>query len=236
MCQIGATNLCENLIVAGITIAGSMAEFVTVPEDVVVRLDGLITALQGPLIEPLSCVLHALDRSPGWAGKNMVIFGAGPIGLIATALAVDEGVAQVLVVDPQEGRHAMAKDLGAHRVAKDVSEIGDERFDLALDASGHPAAIGAAIRILGKRGCLIQMGVASPDVTVEFSPFEIYAKEISIIGSNSLADQYEHAAARMVELGPKLEKLVTGSYRFDQVNEAMQAMRSGGPVKIHIHP
>lgn len=236
MCAIGATNLCEDLVVLGITIAGSMAEYVAAPEDVVVKLDAKITELQGPLIEPLSCVLHALERVPGWSEQKMIIFGAGPIGLIATALAVDEGAAEVCVVDPQEGRHAMARDMGAHRVVANVSELGDEEFELALDASGHPAAIGAAIKILGKRGRLIQMGVAAPDATVEFNPFEVYAKELSITGSNSLAEQYENAAERMVVLGPKLEKLVTGSYRFDQVNEAMDAMRTGGPVKIQIHP
>lgn len=235
MCEIGATNLCENLAVVGITFPGSMAEYVAVPESTVVKLSESISELQAPLIEPLSCVLHAVERAPGWAGKNMVIFGAGTIGLIAAAVAVDEGAASVTVVDPQTGRHSMAQDFGASRVVADVLELEDSVFDLALDASGHPAAITAAIRLLGKRGCLVQMGVAAPHATVEFNPFEIYAKEISIIGSNSLAEQYENAAKRMVTLGPTLEKLVTGSFSIDDINLAMDAMRSGAHIKVQIH-
>ncbi len=92
MCQIGATNLCETLDAVGISLNGSMAEFMAIPAKCVFRLDENIDEIQAPMIEPLSCVLHALERAPDWAGKKRIIFGAGAIGLTATVLAVAEGV------------------------------------------------------------------------------------------------------------------------------------------------
>ncbi|MFR0657151.1 zinc-binding dehydrogenase, partial [Pantoea sp. SIMBA_079] len=81
-----------------------------------------------------------------------------------------------------------------------ADELDRGDFDLALDASGHPVAITQAIEALGMRGRLVQMGVASPTATVALSPYEVFAKELSIIGSNSLAEKYEESAARMVDL------------------------------------
>ncbi len=235
MCQIGATNLCATLDAVGISINGSMAEFIAIPEKCVFHLDEKIDEIQAPMIEPLSCVLHALERAPGWAGEKMIIFGAGAIGLTATVLAVAEGVQEVVLVEPQIGRHSLALKLGASRAVSSIAELGDEKFNLALDASGHPAAITAAISVLGQRGRLIQMGVAAPHVNIELNPYEVYAKEISIIGSASLAQQYGNAVSRINELGPKLAQLVTGRFKLDEINEAIAAMKSGNHIKVQVH-
>lgn len=235
MCLIGATNLCESIDAVGISLNGSMAEFVAVPATSVFHLSDQIDEIQAPLIEPLSCVLHALERAPDWSGKKMIIFGAGAIGLTATVLAVSEGVQEVVVVEPQSGRHALAIELGASRAVSNISELGDEKFNLALDASGHPAAITAAISVLGKRGRLIQMGVAAPHAKIELSPYDVYGKELSIIGSASLAQQYENAVNRMSDLGPKLSKLVTGRFKLEEINEAIAAMKSGNHIKVLVH-
>jgi 2-desacetyl-2-hydroxyethyl bacteriochlorophyllide A dehydrogenase len=234
MCTIGATNLCDSLAAAGISLNGSMADFVAVPQSVAIKLSPEISQLQAPLIEPLSCVLHALERSGSWESQKMIIFGAGTIGLIAALLAKAEGASEVVVIDPQELRHELAEEFGATQTAIDLTDLDGQEFDIALDASGNPGAIASAISILGKRGRLIQMGVTNPEVTVAFSPYELYAKELTFIGSNSLAEQYENASQRMLQLGPMLEKLVTGSYRLSEINQAMAAMRSGEHLKIQI--
>jgi len=235
MCAIGATNLCDVLDAVGISLNGSMAELMAIPEQCVFLLDERIDEIQAPLIEPLSCVLHALERAPGWVGTKMIIFGAGAIGLTATVVALAEGALEVVLVEPQAGRHELALKLGASRAVSSIAELGDEKFNLALDASGHPAAITAAISVLAQRGRLIQMGVAAPHATIELHPYEVYAKEISIIGSASLARQYGNAVARINELGPKLAQLVTGRFKLDEINEAITAMKSGNHIKVLIH-
>jgi threonine dehydrogenase-like Zn-dependent dehydrogenase len=139
------------------------------------------------------------------------------------------------VVEPQVARHELALKLGASRVVTNVSVLNGETFNLSLDASGHPAAISSAISVLGQRGRHIQMGVAAPHAKVDLIPYDVYAKEITIIGSASLARQYENAVNRMGELGPKLSLLVTGRFKLEQINEAIDAMRSGQHIKVQLH-
>ena len=108
MCTLGAPNLCDNVRAIGVNLPGSCAEFVIAPAAVTVRLADSLDAATGALIEPLSCVLNATQRAPGWAGQIMVIVGAGCIGQLATAVAVHHGAAEVDVVEPNEKRRAQA--------------------------------------------------------------------------------------------------------------------------------
>lgn len=233
-CRIDATNLCVDLLPVGIAINGSCAEYVTVPERIVCGLDSAIDHRAAPLIEPFSCVLHAVERAPGWRDAEMILFGAGSIGLMAIVLARAEGAAGVHVVEPNATRRAAALKLGAVQAAATAYEFDQTVFDIALDASGHPAAITDAIARLGPRGRLIQMGVASPSATLSLSPYEVFAKELSIIGSNSLAERYPEAAERMVDLQGELVSLITSTFPLDQYQHALAAAKSPDQIKVQV--
>lgn len=78
------------------------------------------------------------------------------------------------------------------------------------------------------------MGVANVEAAVSFNPYAIYEKEISITGSNSLAGKYQEACERMLELGDDLKKLVTGVFKFEDINQAIEEMRAGKHIKVLI--
>ncbi len=233
-CLRGATNLCVSLRPVGVAVDGSVAEFVSVPARIVHPISEKITHRAAPLIEPFACVLHALERVPDWAKQELVIFGAGSIGLMAIILGRAEGVGSIRVVEPNPTRRQAAADLGAIQAVASAGELDVEGFDLALDASGHPAAIAQAVTALGPRGRLIQMGVASPTATIPLSPYEVFAKELSIIGSNSLAEKYEESAERMVDLQDDLSRLVTASFPLEDYAAAMAAAQSPEQIKVQV--
>lgn len=233
-CLRGATNLCENILPVGVAVNGSVAEFVAVPARITFPLSGEISHRAAPLIEPFACVLHALERVPDWTEQELVIFGAGSIGLMAIILGRAEGATGISVVEPNPARRDAAARLGAREAVSSVDELDQSAFDLALDASGHPVAIGQAIAALGPRGRLVQMGVASPAATVALSPYEVFAKELSIIGSNSLAEKYPESAERMVDLQRELTELVTSTYSLEEYASAMAAAKSPDQIKIQI--
>ncbi|MER0078703.1 alcohol dehydrogenase catalytic domain-containing protein [Corynebacterium sp. KPL2830] len=233
-CKQNATNLCEHISPAGIMQDGSCAEFIAMPAKFVYNLCTEIPHHVAPLTEPLSCVLHALDLAPDWKDQDMVIFGAGSIGLVALVVALDEGAASVSVVEPNPARRAQAVKLGAVQAADSAADLDRDSYDLTLDASGNAGAIADAIRILGKRGRLIQMGVPSPDATIDFRPLDLFEKEISLIGAQSLANMYPAAAERMAHLYDKLDGLVTGTFPVDRYEEALEAMKSPEHIKIFI--
>lgn len=233
-CRRGATNLCVNILPVGVAVDGSVAEFVAVPARITFPLDERITHRAAPLIEPFACVLHALERVPDWKDQELVIFGAGSIGLMAVILGIAEGATGIRVVEPNPARREAAAQLGALQAVASVDELDRDVFDLALDASGHPVAIENAISVLGPRGRLVQMGVAAPTASVPLLPYEVFAKELSIIGSNSLAEKYGESAERMVDLQGELEGLVTSTFGIEDYAEAMAAATRPDQIKVQI--
>jgi len=233
-CLRGATNLCQNILPVGVAINGSVAEFVAVPGEIVFPLNSSISHGAAPLIEPFACVLHALERVPDWKEQELVIFGAGSIWLMAVILGRAEGATGIRVVEPNEARRNAALELGAVQAVASADDLDNKVFDLALDASGHPVAISQAISSLGPRGRLVQMGVASPTATVALNPYEVFAKELSIIGSNSLAEKYGESAERMVDLQDELKSLVTATFTLEDYAEALTAAKSPDQIKVQV--
>lgn len=233
-CRRGATNMCVDIRPVGVAIDGSVAEFVTVPQEIVFPLDPSIEHRAAPLIEPFACVLHALERVPDWRDQEMVVFGAGSIGLMAVILGRAEKAAGIRIVELNPARRAAALELGALEAVTTADLLSVPEFDLAIDATGHPAAIGAAIGALGTRGRLVQMGVSSPMASVAFNPYDVFAKELSIIGSNSLAEKYGEAAERMVDLQGELSQLVTATYPLEDYRLALEAATSPDQIKVQI--
>lgn len=233
-CRRGATNMCTDILPVGVAIDGSVAEYVAVPTNIVFKLDRGIEHRAAPLIEPFACVLHALERVPDWREQELVVFGAGSIGLMAIILARAEKAAGVRVVELNEGRREAALGLGALEAVTSVDGLAVSEFDLAIDATGHPAAIGAAIGALGTRGRLVQMGVASPAATVPLNPYDVFGKELSIIGSNSLAEKYGESAERMVDLQGELSSLVTATFALEDYAQALEAATRPDQIKVQV--
>lgn len=233
-CQRGATNLCLNLLPVGVAVDGSVAEYVAVPSRIVFPLDSSIEHRVAPLIEPFGCVLHALERVPDWRDQEIVVFGAGSIGLMAIILGRAEGAAGVRIAEPNAARRQAALDLGAIEAVASAAELDRQVYDIAIDASGHPAAVAQAIASLGPRGRLIQMGVASPSATVALSPYQVFAKELTIIGSNSLAEKYAESAERMVDLQGELASMITATFPLEEYAQALAAAKSPDHIKVQV--
>ena len=226
--------MCVDIVPVGVAINGSVAEYVAVPENIVFPLSTSLEHEVAPLIEPFACVLHALERAPDWRDQETVIFGAGSIGLMAVILARAEGAAGVRVVELNPGRREAALALGALQAVTSVDELSVAEFDLAIDATGHPAAIGAALGALGTRGRLVQMGVASPTATIPLNPYDVFAKELSIIGSNSLAEKYAESAERMVDLQGELGGLITSTFSLEDYAQALDAATRPDQIKVQV--
>jgi threonine dehydrogenase-like Zn-dependent dehydrogenase len=236
-CRAGALNHCPELDPLGLTRDGACAEYVSVPQVNVFALPSGVTAEVGALIEPLSCVLHAARRTPGWSGARVAVFGAGPIGLLAIAVALHRGAASVVTFELHEGRRRAALAVGAGAAYTDlVEDRGGGIFDIAVEASGQPSAIAAALKCLGPMGRLLQMGAANPDVTLPLAPSEVFAKELMIIGSFSVADAYAEAVDIVPDLASSLAPLVTERVALTQYREGLARVTAPSNIKVVIVP
>src|SRR5579864_6299071 len=140
-CRAGRDNLCENWAAIGDTVDGAFAEYVAVPAVNAYRLPVDLDGQLGAMIEPLACAVHGLRRLGPVFGDTVVLTGAGTMGLLLLQLLVHAGAGPVTVVDRVADRLAVARKLGAARTASGLSDLEDERFEIAVDATGVPAVV-----------------------------------------------------------------------------------------------
>lgn len=236
-CRLMAYNLCPHLEPVGVTRAGACAERVVVPARAAYRLPAGIDATVGALVEPLACVLHALDRAPALKDRDLLVYGAGTIGLLICAVAGQRGAGRIQVVEPHLARRDAALRLGADRTAASSAALDlADGAELVVEASGHPAAVTDALHRITTRGTLVQMGVTAPDTAVALHPFDVFEKELTVLGSNSLADCYPAAVEQIPDLAAAIRPLVTHTIPLASYAHALAIAASPEAIKVHIDP
>src|SRR5512139_3126154 len=182
-CRNEQSNHCLNWEGVGITRPGSFAEYVAAPARAAYRLPESLTDAQAAFIEPVSCVVHAMKRLRVWPADEVLILGAGPMGLLLVQVMRHNGASQVAVVEKQPDRLALARKLGATATieagpdqAQALKELAPYGFAIVIDATGVPAVIEQAFNYLKPRGQYLQFGVAPNNATVKLSPYDIFHK------------------------------------------------------------
>jgi 2-desacetyl-2-hydroxyethyl bacteriochlorophyllide A dehydrogenase len=235
-CRGGRGNLCANWNAIGDTVSGAFAEYVAVPAANAYRIPDSVDDAQGALIEPLSCAVHGLRRIGPVTGVDVLLTGAGTMGLLLMQLLRNAGAGTVSVVDRKASRLAAAKAVGADSVATDVAELDRGAFGVVVDATGAPAAIEAGFSVLDRGGRLLIFGVTSGDATVSLSPFRIYNDEITVLGSMAVLNSFGAAADLMaagaIDTGPLLGQ----PFSLAEFPEALASVRAGEGIKVQVTP
>lgn len=235
-CLEGHGNLCLRLRATGVNVQGASAEFVAVPwwlaRTVPAGLDPAVAAL----VEPLSCAVHGYDLLRARLGERLVIYGAGTMGLLMLALAPRSGAVAVTVVEPNPSRRALAASFGATRAVADDDELGGERFDVVIDASGALGAIEAALVRVKPAGSYLQFGVAPAGGQASFSPYRLYSDEMRFVGSMAVLHSFDRARDLAAELDLGLERLVSHSLPLADYASALEQMRAGEGLKLQVVP
>ena len=232
-CRARRPNLCERLAVTGVTRPGAAAEQVAVPARCAHILPAALTPAQGAMVEPLACACNALTRAGSLQDKRVLVLGSGIMGLLITLAGRRDGPAEIWVSDPALAKHAVARGAGADRVVQ-PSELGGERFDVVFEAAGVPAAAQQVMDLLNPMGVWMQVGVLAPDVRVALSPFTVFEREISIIGSNSLADKFGMALELMHDIAAQADMLITNKVSVWDFPAALASARGPSSVKTQV--
>ncbi|MFC9427560.1 alcohol dehydrogenase catalytic domain-containing protein [Streptomyces sp. NPDC056987] len=235
-CRVGAVNLCPDLVPIGVSVDGACAELVRVPAKVTYHLPDGLDFATGALIEPLACVLHAASRVRPMKDQRVLVYGAGSIGLLAVTYATAQGARSVGVVEPSAVRRGAAVEFGADAVHAPGERSGRHDVDLVIEASGHPSAVADALDRLAKRGTLLQMGVVSPEVAIDLFAYDLFDRELSLVGSQSLANAYPDAVEAVARLPRLAERMVTHTFGLEEYGAALEAARSDTARKVHLLP
>ncbi|MCU1604524.1 MAG: Alcohol dehydrogenase GroES domain protein [Modestobacter sp.] len=238
-CLAGRYNLCPNMrFFATPPVDGAFAEYVVVHEAFAHPVPDSIGDDAAALLEPLSVGVWACMKGHVTAGSRVLVTGAGPIGLVAVQTALAFGATEVIVSDVNPARLALAGELGATETvdARETSVADlDRPPEVLLECSGHPPAISEAIRALDRAGRAVLVGMGGDEVPLPLSV--VQERELELTGTFRYAGTWPTAIALVASGRVDLDRLVTGTYRLDQAEEALTAgRRDQATVKVVVHP
>jgi galactitol-1-phosphate 5-dehydrogenase len=245
-CKRGFFSLCKSYQFVGSRSEGGNAEYVVVKRANLFRLPSTMPIEDGAFIEPITVGLHAFNLAQGCKDKNVIIVGAGTIGLLAMQCARELGAKSVTAVDINPEKLTLARTLGATHAlnsremsaAEIQSALAELQFDqLILETAGAPQTVALAIEIAGPRAQLALVGTLHQDLILNTNVFgQILRKELTLLGSwmNYSSPwpgtEWETAAHLLTEKRLQLEPLIAHRGDMQSFATAVEAL-DGAPMQ-----
>ncbi|KAI9656635.1 MAG: hypothetical protein M1831_004545 [Alyxoria varia] len=259
-CKSGLYNLCPSTKFAATPpVDGTLARYYTLPEDFCYKLPAHVSQQEGALIEPLAVAVHIVRQAPVSPGQTVLVFGAGPVGLLCMAVARAFGASHIVASDVNATRLAFARSYAADATfapekgetpeaaaARLVSECGlspateksDNRTsvgaDVVIEASGAASAAATGAYAVAAAGTFVQGGMGAP--TFDGFPFgALMAKEVTVRTSFRYKQGDYGTAVGLVERGRvDVKGLVSLRVGFGEAGRAFQETIEGRVVKAVI--
>ncbi|WP_396642482.1 zinc-binding dehydrogenase [Microbacterium sp.] len=238
-CRRGETHVCQRLGLYGIDVAGSLAEYVTVPADALIAVHPAVPVLQVALAEPLAVAVHAVERSGLSRGDTVAVFGAGPIGILTALVARHQGGDVVLVSEPSSARRDFASSLGfpviesgEDPVEAVTARTDGDGVDFVFDTAAHPSVAAAVTRVARVRGTVVTVGVYKKPVEVDLQT--VTFAELTVIGVRVYTRADLEQAVKLITEGDLgLERLPVDVFPLAETAQALaRAMAAGPALKI----
>jgi threonine 3-dehydrogenase len=243
-CRAGRRQMCIHTVSVGVQRDGAFAEYVVIPEtNVWVHHDPSVTPELGAIFDPFGNAVHTALSFP-LVGEDVLITGAGPIGLMAIAVARHAGARKIAITDVSKPRLDLARQLGAD-LAIDVSttrvrdaqrELGmREGFDIGMEMSGHPTALPEMIDNMNHGGRIAMLGLPSQDITIDWGKVVTHMLTLKGIYGREMYETW-YAMSAMLSSNPALHAgvsaVVTDTLPATQWEKGFDLARSGAGGKV----
>ncbi len=250
-CQLGSRNMCPSRETLGQEFNGGFAEYVLIPEDMVmmgnvVKVPPGLTMEEAALAEPLSCSINGIEVLQIKVGEEVLIIGAGPMGLMLMFVAKASGAGKVIQSEIDEKRLNIAKMMGAdaiiHSGREDLVErVKEETDGLGVDAVvvtiGLTSVIEESIKTARKKGRINLFAGSPPDSVVQIDPNSIHYRMITLTASqNAILPQFKRGLALMASGRVDLKPLITHKFPLRDARSAFEKRVSHEALKPEIIP
>jgi threonine 3-dehydrogenase len=238
-CRAGKRHLCRNTVGVGVQRPGGFAELVAVPASNVFRVPKDIPDEVAAFFDPLGNAVHtalAFDL----VGEDVLITGAGPIGVMAAAICKHVGARYVVVTDVNPYRLELAKKMGSTR-AVDVRtttlpqvmrELGmTEGFDVGMEMSGNGEALRDMFNAMNHGGGVAILGIPPKEVSVDFNQIIFKGLVVKGIYGREMFETWYKMVA-MLQSGLDVRPVLTHHFKADEYQKAFEVMRSGQSGKV----
>ncbi len=238
-CARGQFNQCLTLGAVGVTRDGGFAKYVAVPESAVYSI-GDMSFASAALIEPLACVAWGMKQVQIQPGDNVLIFGAGPMGSLMMQAVKSAGAASVTMVDKEEWRLELSKQLGATQIinANELSpttfkDFAPHGFHVVADATGVPKVIEQTFSYVRPGGKIWIFGVANSDAFAKVSPYDIFRRDLKIIGSFALNKTFPESIAMIQSGAVKVDPLISHELGLEEFEEGLE-LAAKSPTRMKV--
>lgn len=238
-CRAGRRHLCRNTVGVGVGRAGGFAEYVTVPAFNTFVLPEAIGDEVAAILDPLGNAVHTA-LSFDLVGEDVLITGAGPIGIMAVAVCRHVGARHVVITDVNDYRLSLAQKMGATRalnVAREdvdgvMSELGmTGGFDVGLEMSGHPDALRTLLRTMHHGGSVALLGIPPGDTAIDWNHVIFKGLVLKGIYGREMFETW-YKMASMLQSGLDITPVITHHFDADDYLEGFEVMRSGQSGKV----
>ncbi len=238
-CLAGRRHLCANTIGLGVGRDGAFAEFVSLPMANVWHHWPGIDEEVAAIFDPFGNAVHTALAFP-ILGEDVLVSGAGPIGLMAIAVARHAGARHIVVSEPNAYRRGLAERMGATLVVdpreRDLHDVQTELgmvegFDVALEMSGNAVALRTAISTMAHGGAIAILGIPTAEISIDIN--EIVFNQLTLRGIYG-REMYEtwYKMTVMLQSGLDIKPAITHRFSFRDHADAFAAARSGDSGKV----
>ncbi|THZ87201.1 sorbitol dehydrogenase [Aureobasidium pullulans] len=251
-CKSGRYNLCPDMAFAaspgpGPATHGCLCKYYRLTESFVYRLPSHVSLEEGVLVEPLAVAVHGNRLAGVKPGHRVVVFGAGPVGILSAAVARQFGAVEVISVDMNAARLKFVEGFAATGVFTPDANVDTdtnaaeivERFkldrgaDVVIEASGAEACIQMGIYVLAPGGTYVQTGCGKPNVMVPMT--KLGEKEIVVKGAFRYgAGDFELAVGFLSDGQIDVKKLISKTVDFEEAPDAWESVGKGEGIKTLI--
>lgn len=238
-CRAGRRHLCRNTVGVGVNRSGAFAEYLAIPAFNAFKIPDDISDEMAAIFDPFGNATHTA-LSFNLVGEDVLITGAGPIGIMAVAVARHAGARHIVITDVNEHRLALAKKMGATRAVNvshtALSEVMDELkivegFSVGLEMSGVVSAFSSMLTHINHGGKIALLGILPSGAAIDWTQVIFKGLEIKGIYGREMFETWYKMVA-MLQSGLDLSPLITHRFSFEQFEQGFATMLSGQSGKV----
>jgi threonine 3-dehydrogenase len=238
-CRAGRRHLCMNTVGVGVNRAGAFADYLCVPAVNVFKLPDAISDEMASILDPLGNATHTA-LSFDLVGEDVLITGAGPIGIMAVAIAKYAGARHVVITDINDYRLELARKMGASvalnvtsgSLDQTMTDLGmEEGFDVGMEMSGNASAFRDMLRTMHHGGKIALLGIPPDEMAIDWNQVIFKGLVLKGVYGREMFETW-YKMSSMLQSGLNVEPIITHRFPLEDYEEAFQLMESGQSGKI----
>ena len=248
-CRADKPLYCENFNSHGCNMPGGFAEYVLINHDKVFAISDKLSFEEATFTEPTACAVHGVDRIAPNFGDTILMFGAGPTGIILAQLLRRAGAGRMVIADPHQDKLDILKKYGFAEEdlvlidkkdpARHTAEIKarmPKGFDIVVDATGAPSITEATFNFVHMGSKIVVYGVCPAEATIQVSPYRIFSQEYTIIGSFAQTHCFPRALAYLESGVVQVDELISHELPLEEYGTGLDLIVGKKAKKVIIHP